>query len=114
MSRVLVVDDAPALREIMTAYIEREGHEVLEAGTIHEARECLRRVLGGSFKRPKFTKEGLKYLPAALSGIAGGFWGLVMSFLYKTQDRLVKKGVERPNLGPEQLAFSSQKTGVVA
>ena len=44
MSRVLVVDDAPALREIMTAYIEREGHEVLEAGTIHEARECLRRT----------------------------------------------------------------------
>lgn len=38
MSRVMVVDDEPALREIMAAYIEREGHEVIGAGTIHEAR----------------------------------------------------------------------------
>lgn len=38
MSRVLVVDDEPALREILRAFIEREGHEVVEAGTIHDAR----------------------------------------------------------------------------
>lgn len=41
MSRVLVVDDEPALREILKAYVEREGHEVVEAGTIQEARERL-------------------------------------------------------------------------
>ena len=42
MSRVLVVDDEPALREILRAYVEREGHEVVEAGTIHDARRNLR------------------------------------------------------------------------
>ena len=42
MSRVLVVDDEPALREILRAYIELEGHQVTEAGTIHEARTALK------------------------------------------------------------------------
>lgn len=41
MSRVLVVDDEPALREILKAFVEREGHEVLEAGTIQQARRTL-------------------------------------------------------------------------
>lgn len=45
MSRVLVVDDEPALREILMAYIEREGHQVVEAGTIHEARAILKKEI---------------------------------------------------------------------
>ncbi len=31
MARVLVVDDDPAIREVLVAYLAREGHEVLEA-----------------------------------------------------------------------------------
>ena len=42
MSRVLIIDDEPALREILREYVEREGHEVIEAGTIHDARLCLK------------------------------------------------------------------------
>lgn len=42
MSRVLIVEDEPALREILKAYIELEGHEVVEAGTIWEARKRLK------------------------------------------------------------------------
>jgi DNA-binding response OmpR family regulator len=45
MSRVLVVDDEPALREILRAYIEREGHQVVEAGTIHDARAILKKEI---------------------------------------------------------------------
>lgn len=42
MSRVLIVDDEPALREILRAYVEREGHEAVEAGSIREARRQLK------------------------------------------------------------------------
>jgi len=31
MARILVVDDDPAIREVLVAYLAREGHEVLEA-----------------------------------------------------------------------------------
>ncbi len=41
MARVLVVDDDPAIREVLVAYLAREGHEVLEADSgeaaLHQA-----------------------------------------------------------------------------
>ncbi len=43
MSRILVVDDEPAVREVLRAFIEREGHQVLEARDAAEAREVLAR-----------------------------------------------------------------------
>ncbi len=37
MATVLLVDDDPAIREILRAYLEREGHRVLEAASGEEA-----------------------------------------------------------------------------
>ncbi len=39
MASVLLVDDDPAIREILGAYLRREGHRVLEAATGAEALE---------------------------------------------------------------------------
>lgn len=41
MSTVLVVDDDPNLRQILRAYVELEGHRVLEAGDASAARRAL-------------------------------------------------------------------------
>ena len=47
---------------------------------------CFRRVLGGSFRTPKITRDGLRYFPAAAAGLAGGLWGILMSIAYKVSD----------------------------
>jgi len=41
MSTVLVVDDDPAVRQILTEFIELEGHRVLEAADASFARKAL-------------------------------------------------------------------------
>ncbi|NND83912.1 MAG: response regulator transcription factor [Acidimicrobiia bacterium] len=38
MATILVVDDEPMVREVLTGYLERDGHRVLEAATSDEAR----------------------------------------------------------------------------
>ncbi|ACO47774.1 response regulator transcription factor [Deinococcus deserti] len=44
MARVLIVDDDPAILEILRAYLGAEGHEVLEAQDGQEARALLPRA----------------------------------------------------------------------
>ncbi|GGO33234.1 winged helix-turn-helix domain-containing protein [Deinococcus humi] len=44
MARVLIVDDDPAILEILHAYLSGEGYEVLQAADGHQARELLPRV----------------------------------------------------------------------
>lgn len=44
MARVLIVDDDPAILEILKAYLGAEGHEVLEAQDGQEARALLPRA----------------------------------------------------------------------
>ncbi|CAM3598979.1 winged helix-turn-helix domain-containing protein [Deinococcus frigens] len=44
MARVLIVDDDPAILEILHAYLSGEGHEVLQASGGHHARELLPRA----------------------------------------------------------------------
>ena len=41
MSTVLVVDDEPIVREVVCGYLERDGHEILEAGDGETARDLL-------------------------------------------------------------------------
>jgi len=41
MSTVLVVDDDPAVRQVLTEFIELEGHRVLEAADASFARKAL-------------------------------------------------------------------------
>ncbi len=43
MTRVLVVDDEPTIREIVVGYLEREGFKTLEAADGNRARELLER-----------------------------------------------------------------------
>jgi DNA-binding response OmpR family regulator len=43
MARVLVVDDEPIVREVVVRYLEREGHETVEAGDGDAARTLLER-----------------------------------------------------------------------
>jgi len=43
MTRVLVVDDEPTIREIVVSYLEREGFKTLEAADGNRAREVLER-----------------------------------------------------------------------
>jgi DNA-binding response OmpR family regulator len=43
MATILVVDDEPMVREVLTGYLERDGHRVLEAATAQEARAGLTR-----------------------------------------------------------------------
>ena len=38
MATILVVDDEPMVREVLSGYLERDGHHVLEAATAAEAR----------------------------------------------------------------------------
>lgn len=40
-ARVLVVDDEPSIRLLLRVNLEFEGHEVVEAGSVSEAREQL-------------------------------------------------------------------------
>ncbi|GGO38171.1 winged helix-turn-helix domain-containing protein [Deinococcus humi] len=44
MARVLIVDDDPAILEILHAYLSGAGYEVLQAAGGHQARELLPRV----------------------------------------------------------------------
>ncbi|OLV16415.1 winged helix-turn-helix domain-containing protein [Deinococcus marmoris] len=44
MARVLIVDDDPAILEILHAYLSGEGYEVLQASDGHQARELLPRA----------------------------------------------------------------------
>ena len=41
MSCILVVDDDPAIREMVGMALTREGHEWLEAGNVLEARQLI-------------------------------------------------------------------------
>jgi DNA-binding response OmpR family regulator len=41
MTKVLVVDDEPTIREIVVSYLERDGFKTLEAADGHRARELL-------------------------------------------------------------------------
>jgi two-component system response regulator ResD len=43
MTKVLVVDDEPTIREIVVGYLEREGFQTLEAADGNRARELLER-----------------------------------------------------------------------
>ncbi len=40
-SRILVIDDEPSLREVLTVLFEQEGHLVETAGSVEEARQRL-------------------------------------------------------------------------
>ena len=41
MTKVLVVDDEPTIREVVVSYLEREGFSTLEAADGNRARELL-------------------------------------------------------------------------
>jgi two-component system, OmpR family, phosphate regulon response regulator PhoB len=43
MATVLVVDDEPIVREVVVRYLERDGHEALEADDVDSARDVLQR-----------------------------------------------------------------------
>ena len=43
MTRVLVVDDEPIVREVVVSYLRREGYETLEAGNGDEVRAVIER-----------------------------------------------------------------------
>ncbi len=43
MATILVVDDEPMVREVLSGYLERDGHRVLEAATADEARSGFER-----------------------------------------------------------------------
>lgn len=44
MARILIVDDDPAILEILHAYLSGEGHEVWQASDGHSARELMSRA----------------------------------------------------------------------
>ena len=43
MATVLVVDDEPIVREVVVRYLERDGHDTLEAEDVESARSALQR-----------------------------------------------------------------------
>ena len=43
-ARILVLDDDELLRSIVVERLERQGHEVLAAGSVQEARRLIARV----------------------------------------------------------------------
>lgn len=43
MATVLVVDDEPIVREVVVRYLERDGHETVEARDLDSARDALQR-----------------------------------------------------------------------
>ena len=45
MATILVVDDEPIVREVVVRYLQRDGHETLEAGDGDRARELLEQGL---------------------------------------------------------------------
>lgn len=77
-------------------------------------RECVRRVMGGSFKKPRITRDGMHYLPAALAGVSGGIWGLLMSCLYRLQDSVTNKRISQPHLISKQLVLFHPKASMVS
>ena len=44
MTRVLIVDDEPIVRDVVARYLKREGFDTLEAGDGDAARELIERV----------------------------------------------------------------------
>ncbi|WP_308424335.1 response regulator transcription factor, partial [Deinococcus aerolatus] len=44
MARILIVDDDPAILEILDAYLSGEGYEVWQASDGHHARELMSRA----------------------------------------------------------------------
>jgi cellulose synthase/poly-beta-1,6-N-acetylglucosamine synthase-like glycosyltransferase len=59
---------------------------ILQPAFVLPAVMGLRRVLGGSFKRPFPNRQSLRYFPAAMAGIAGGLWGLWRSAFYTREE----------------------------
>jgi DNA-binding response OmpR family regulator len=47
MTTVLVVDDEPIVRDVVTRYLERDGHRALVAGNGHDARTVIEREAPG-------------------------------------------------------------------
>ena len=43
MATVLVVDDEPIVRDVVSRYLERDGHRIVEAGDGDEARGLIER-----------------------------------------------------------------------
>ncbi len=41
MAKILVVDDDAAVRDVLTSFFEKEGHEVLQAASVAEAWDAL-------------------------------------------------------------------------
>ena len=74
---------------------------------------CLRRVFNDSLKRPKITRQSIRYIPSALAGIAGGFWGLFMSIVYLLGERMSGKLGACPKLKAGQLSFFRKEAGLV-
>lgn len=72
---------------------------------------CLRRVLSGSFKNPRITRESLRYLPASAAGIWGGLWGLMMSVLYLLNDKMFSQK-SLPKIGKKGICVLGDKAAL--
>jgi hypothetical protein len=81
-------------RNTVWLYVKHFGWKpktILQVAFMKPLITCFRRVFGGSLRAPKINSESLRFLPAACAGIAGGIWGVVMSFLYEIQDGLMRQ-----------------------
>ena len=71
MTRVLVVDDEPIVREVVVSYLEREGYQTLEAGDGEAARAVIEREAPGISEWMRVS-AAWKVRAAALSrGVSG-------------------------------------------
>ena len=91
MARILVVDDDPAVREMLTDILSAEGHRIAEAGDGQEALVAIRRappdlvvtdLLMPTMGGLKLIGEIQKNHPAVrIIAISGGARGMGMNFL---------------------------------
>ncbi|GEM_PF-581657 len=71
----------------------------------------IRRMVGGSFRRPQFSFRNLGYLLPTAAGLLGAWWGVVASLSYGLQDRLRPSGSQQKNI--PKLSLESLKPNKV-
>lgn len=85
-------------RNTVWLYVKHFGFSlplVFRVGLITPSRMGFRRVLGGSFRHPRLSRESLSYLPAATAAVVGGMWGVFVSVFY-----LFSKGLPERSIAP--------------
>lgn len=66
---------------------------LVRVGVLTPSKIGFRRVLGGSFKKPALSAKSLSYFPAAMAGLLGGLWGIVMSLFYHFEKGLPERRI---------------------